>query len=107
MSKFKKVFRDFTKNAFDLITSKKSNCSRAPTCKMTRFTSTVKKEPSFIGKKNFVWIKFSNPEVANYYTYVSYDLLSLIGEVGGILGLTLGASVLTFLESILNHIPYY
>ena len=56
---------------------------------------------------NVVWIGFSNPEVANYKTYNSYDLTSLIGEVGGIFGLTLGVSALIFFESILNHIPYH
>ncbi len=53
---------------------------------------------------NVVWIGFSNPEVGNYKTYISYDLTSLIGEVGGILGLTLGVSAFTFVESILNYI---
>ena len=54
-----------------------------------------------------VTVGYSNPEVLTYNTYISYDLLSLIGEVGGILGLTMGISVLTLLESMLQHIHYY
>ena len=54
-----------------------------------------------------VTVGYSNPEVLTYNTYISYDLLSLIGEVGGILGLTMGISVLTLLESLLQHIHYY
>ena len=37
-----------------------------------------------------MFVTFDNPEVEYHNTYISYDLLSLIGEVGGILGLTLG-----------------
>ena len=81
--------------------------SRAPTCEMTRFTFKMREESTFVENTNIVTIKFSNPEVAKYYTYINYDLPSLIGEVGGILGLTLGVSALTFLESLLNNIPYY
>ena len=81
--------------------------SRAPTCKMTRFTFTLREESTFVENTNLVSIKFVNPEVAKYHTYISYDLPSLIGEVGGILGLTLGVSALTFLESLLDNIPYY
>ena len=74
---------------------------------MTRFTSTLKKETSDIENKNLVFVAFSNPEVTNYNTYISYDLLSLVGEVGGILGLTLGVSVLTLFESLFHDLPHY
>ena len=87
--------------------NKTSNCSRAPTCEMTRFTFSVKQESSLVENTNMMWITYSNPEVVKYETYISYDLLSLIGEVGGTLGLTLGISALTFLESLLNHVPYF
>ena len=98
---------EVVKKAFELITNKISNCSRVPTCKKTRFKSVVTKTVHYGDDPNVVWIGFSNPEVANYKTYISYDLTSLIGEVGGIFGLTLGVSALTFFESILNHIPYH
>ena len=74
---------------------------------MTRFTFMVKEMATTVDNTNEIWISFSNPEVANYNTYISYDLPSLIGEVGGILGLTLGVSALTFLESMLDRIPYF
>ena len=74
---------------------------------MTRFRFIIKEKTSYEENTNVVWITFSNPSVTNYHTYISYNLPNLIGEVGGILGLTLGVSALTFLESILNWIPYY
>ena len=98
---------EVAKRAINLITSKTSNCTRAPTCEMTRFAFMVKELDSWMENTNMVQIKFSNPEVAKYHTYISYGLPSFIGEVGGILGLTLGISALTFFESFLHRIPYY
>ena len=95
------------KNAIELLTNKTTKCTRFPTCEMTRFTSMVKESAyTFVEDTDLVWISYSNPEVATYNTYVSYDLLTLIGEVGGILGLTLGVSTITFFELLLCHIPY-
>ena len=74
---------------------------------MTRFPFIIKEKTSYEENTNVVWITFSDPRVTNYHTNISYNLPNLIGEVGGILGLTLGVSALTFLESVLNWIPYY
>ena len=74
---------------------------------MTRFTKSYEITKSLQENKSMVSVGYSNPEVLTYNTYISYDLLSLIGEVGGILGLTMGISVLTLLESLLQHIHYY
>ena len=80
-------------------------------CKTTRFTTTYGSKTNPKGHRLYnqsaIWVQYFNPEVLIYNTYISYDLLSLIGEVGGILGLTLGASALTLLETILHKIPYY
>ena len=51
-----------------------------------------------------VCVTFETPQVEYQHTYINYDLLNLIGEVGGILGLTLGLSALTFFESLLNSL---
>ena len=34
-------------------------------------------------------------------------LISLVGEIGGIIGITLGASTLTFFDSLFQHLHYY
>ena len=54
-----------------------------------------------------VFVTFENPEVELHNTYISYGLLSLIGEVGGTLGLTIGASIMTLIDTIFQRIPYY
>ena len=74
---------------------------------MTRFTSIYEVEETYKENKSLIWVAFKNPEVEFHNTYVNYDLISLVGEVGGILGLTLGASTLTILELLFQHLRYY
>ena len=61
----------------------------------------------WLANKSSLFVAFENPEVEYHNTYISYDLLSFIGEVGGILGLTLGASAMTLFDSMFQRIPYY
>ena len=74
---------------------------------MTRFTSTYTVGESASLNGTLIWVAFANPEVEHQNTYVSYNLISLLGEIGGILGLTLGASTLTLLELFFQHFRYY
>ena len=96
-----------TLEALERILNNKGNCTLMQTCKNTRFTAKHETQDSWIENKTVVWIVFENPEVEYHNTYISYGLISLIGEVGGILGLTLGASASTLLESIMQRIPHY
>ena len=96
-----------TKEALKAISKKTSNCNQRRTCNSTRYTSTYKIQETWIGNKTALVVLFETPEVEYHNTYISYDFLSLIGEVGGILGLTLGASFLSLTESVFQHIPYY
>ena len=49
-----------------------------------------------------LYFAYKYPEVVHHNTYISYDLLTLIGEVGGLLGLTLGASGLSIIKSLIG-----
>ena len=89
------------KEGLDLILKKESYCKKIQTCEMTRFTSTYTVQEK--QKEAKISVAFINPEVEYYHTYVSYDLQSLVGEIGGIIGITLGASTLTLLESLFQH----
>ena len=97
---------DVTMEALEFIRKKETKCMQTPTCEMTRFTSIYAKE-DWNENKTMIWVVFANPEVEYHNTYISYDLISLVGEVGGILGLTLGASTLTLLELLFQNMPYY
>ena len=98
---------DVTLEALDLISGNKGKCTPTQTCENTRFTLVHRIEDTWRENKSLVWIDFKNPEVEYSNTYISYDLVSLIGEVGGILGLTVGASALSTLESMLQRISWY
>ena len=87
-----------TLKALDFILSKKTTCFRSQTCDNVRFTLKHKVQETWLENKSMVFIVFENPEVEYHHSYISYDLLSLIGEIGGILGITLGASALTLFE---------
>ena len=93
--------------ALDLIMNKESKCIRTRTCEKTRFKSTNKVHNSWRENKTLVYLTFENPEVIFYHTYINYDLLNLMGEIGGTLGLTLGASAMTLFESFFQHISFY
>ena len=101
--------QDTIEEGLELILKKESKCKQTQTCKMTRFPSTyaVEKNSSWVENYATIWILFANPEVQDHHTYVSYDLISLLGEIGGILGLTLGLSTLTLLELLFQHLHFY
>lgn len=88
---------------------KENRCesTRSQTCERIEYTATLKVMPTWRENKTVVYITFETPQVEYYNTYISYDLLNLIGEVGGILGLTLGASGMTLFDLILRYLPYY
>ena len=99
--------QEVTKKALEVIFGKTSNCTQDKTCEMERYTSVYKITKSWIENKTIIAVLFDSPEVEYHHTYISYDLLSFIGEVGGILGLTLGASVMSLTEFLFHSIPYY
>ena len=80
------------KNRIDFISSKESNCSASQTCDNVRFTTKLKVQETWVENKDLIFVVLENPEVQYHNSYISYDLISLIGEVGGILGITLGVS---------------
>ena len=89
---------EVTLEALDFISRKESNCSNSQTCDNVRFTTKFKVQETWVENKDLIYVVLENPEVAYHHSYVSYDLISLIGEVGGILGITLGASALTLFK---------
>ena len=99
---------DVTVEALEFIRRKEGKCMQTLTCEQTRFTSSYAKEDwNKNENETMIWVAFANPEIEHHNTYISYDLISLVGEVGGILGLTLGASTLTLLELLFQHMRYY
>ena len=98
---------DITMDALDFYLNRGGNCSTAQTCESVRFTSSYKTEKTWLENKTVVYVVFENPEVEYHHSHISYDLVNLIGELGGVLGLTLGASALTLFESLFKHVTFY
>ena len=96
-----------TLEALDFIPKKETNCVISRTCANTRFTSNYKVAETWFEDKTMIYVTFENPEVEYHQSYISYDFISLVGEIGGILGITLGASVLTLFESVFMRFHYY
>ena len=82
-------------------------CESYPPCVTTRYTYNVQDYGNgSAGDKTAIKVLFQNLEVESQFTYVNYDIQSLIGEIGGTLGLTLGASVFTLTELISKSIKF-
>ena len=98
---------DITLKALDFYLNKGVNCSMTQTCESARFKSGYRVEKTWTENKTLLYVVFENIEVEHHISYISYDLISLISEIGGLLGLTLGASAMTLFASIFKRIPYY
>ena len=98
---------DITLEVLNFYLNKGSNCSMTQTCENVRFASSYKVEETWIENKTLIYVVFESPEVEYHTTYISYGFYSLVGEIGGILGLTLGASAFTLSDFLLKHLPYY
>ena len=88
----------------EMISTKTTNCTRSQTCHSIRFSPMYTSRKNSDGTNTLV-IVYDNPEVEFHHTYINYDLLTLVGELGGILGLTMGCSGMSLIESILDRIP--
>ena len=86
-------------------------CSTESACKTTKYLASLQ-EFDIERERDMSSIKiaYEDQEVEHYTTFINYSFLSLISEIGGILGLTLGLSALSmmkFMENILKYVlPY-
>ena len=93
--------------ALDVTKEKRCESARSQTCEKIEYVASLKVMQTWRENKTVVYVTFETPQVEYQHTYINYDLLNLIGEVGGILGLTLGASGISLFDSILQYLPYY
>ena len=93
------LYQKLTKpNDFTFSTLCKERCKLSPPCITTKYAYS---KADFVNSYNqtVIEVSFQDMEVENHKTYLSYDFQSLIGEVGGTLGLTLGASAFSLTKS--------
>ena len=87
-------------------------CPKNPKCRRSVYKITnhnpTSKPSKNVGFSNFQ-IKLESSNVLNIVDSYAYDLQSLIGEVGGTLGLFLGLSmysIVTFAAHVINKLLY-
>ena len=98
---------EITPKVLNFYLNKGSNCSMAQTCHNVRYATSYKVEETWIENKTLIYVVFESPEVEYRISYINYGWISLVGAIGGILGLTLGASAFTLSEFLLKHVPYF
>ena len=82
--------------------TKMKNCLSTSVCETTKFSLSLQEYEMPKDSAPTFSISFQDPEIENHHTRISYDVLSLIGEIGGVLGLTLGLSVFSFVGSCIS-----
>jgi hypothetical protein len=76
-------------------------CKPIPACNRDIYEASFELEDQKVGTNNsFLRIQLASPNVQYIEDSISYDAQSLIGEVGGTLGLLLGLSVMSIFDLI-------
>ena len=84
-----------------------SDCLIPQACNQTKYTWSVEQ---FEANTTQVGIMYDDPVVEHHNAYYSYDIQSLLGEIGGTLGLTLGlslSSINDYIDLLLQSIFKY
>lgn len=106
MEKLPKCSDSETKEALNMIKNREKSKESQESCLKTKY-SMMLDTIEYRGNGTFendISFKFMQMEVEHHETYVNYDFQSLVGEVGGVLGLTLGLSGLSMIDYFTNWI---
>ena len=93
------------KQALNLV-NKIQPCRSGQVCQTIKY-SFVEQKYDITSSPSEVLLILQDPEVQYFMSFVSYDLQSLISEIGGILGITLGASALTMINFFFTKLKNY
>ena len=83
---------------YDLVW-KNEGCTELPKCKRPIYKIDIQTE-DYGGTNALVTVQLESPNVLNIVDSYAYDLQSLVGEVGGTLGLFLGLSSYSLVEFV-------
>lgn len=87
--------------ALEIYNDTYEECKHSRPCEKHKFKSTEEWEE---GALNWLVVSYSDLEVEHHISTINYDLQSLIGEVGGVLGMFLGLSILSMCQDIIKYI---
>ena len=106
------IHRDFEERFSEMYEYGKDKCPGIKSCLQARYSFDLREQNiSFVGIKGtiqntIIRMVLRDPIVEYNIDSISYDLQSLIGEVGGTLGLTIGLSFFSFAEWVIDLINY-
>ena len=75
-------------------------CKNEAVCKTTKYSSSLQEFDYVNRNVSKVRIVYEDQEVEHHDTHISYGFQSLTSEIGGVLGLTLGASILSMMNCV-------
>ena len=99
----------FQKNFVQMYKDNLNDCPSYQGCTHINYKLTVTRGMRLASnaKPTEIGINFYKPIVEYHIEEISYDFQSLVGEVGGTMGLTVGLSFLSIFEWILDHFKKY
>ena len=90
---------DKLKSIMEFWESEKTSCKLDQMCYTEKYSFlTARFDISYRSNKSEVLIMLQNANIKHRDTYVNYNFQSLVSEIGGILGMTLGASALSLIK---------
>ena len=75
-------------------------CRTEAVCNTTKYSASWQEFDMTDTSFNTLMITYEDYEVEHHDTSIKYGLQSLVSEIGGLLGLTLGASILSMFDSV-------
>ena len=101
------IHKNFAKQYKDLLTNAKKKCPGIQSCHRAKYDFDLRE--IYLKNQNHTTLKIMmfDPIVEYSIDFISYDFQSLIGEIGGTLGLTIGLSFFSFAEWIIGLIHYF
>ena len=94
---------DIIRNAWKFDENIESYCTSTLVCESSRFSTTMRVYENY-SAQTVIEFSYTTPEVEHHLSYINYDLQNLIGEIGGLLGITLGLSGLSIFQLMLTSI---
>ena len=100
----------FKKQYLELVNSMGTNCPSKQACQQVKFSVDFSYfdwvDANGNDKKSELWIEYGDSIVEFNTDFISYDIQSLVGEIGGTLGLCIGTSFLSFAEWFIDFLNY-
>ena len=101
------IHKIFAKQYMDLLRIVKKKCPGIQSCHRAKYNFELKE--SYRKNQNHTTLKIMmfDPIIEYSIDFISYDFQSLVGEIGGTLGLTIGLSFFSFAEWVIGIIHYF